>query len=118
MSELLETELARYPTLRHGWDGYSAEPASPESLRDARRFLSMRPADVPLPHPTLDTGGNVEFCWDSGDLSVVVTFDGGGKFYFIVCRYSGGKETGWGGADDCPVDSGWPEAIVGPLREL
>ncbi len=117
MRELLETELSRYPTLGHGWDGYSAKPGSPDALRDARRFLSRRPADVPLPYPGLGMEGVIEFYWDNSDLSVVVTFEGDGKFYFLVCRYSEGKETGWYGTEDCPVDSEWPEVLVEPLRE-
>ncbi len=118
MRELIETELSRYPTLQHGWDGYSAKPASPDSLRDVRKFLSMRPADVPLPYPALDCEGAVGVHWDNRDLSVAATFEGDGTFYFVVFRYSGGKKIGWHGADDCPVDSEWPESLAGPLREL
>ncbi len=118
MRELIEAELSRYPTLQHGWDGYSAKPASADSLRDARVFLTKRPADVPLPYPHLDTEGEVEFCWDNEDLSVAVIFEGNGKFHFIVCRYSEGKATGGDRGEDFPVDSEWPEALAAPLREL
>ncbi len=118
MRGLLEAELSRYPTLQHGWNGYSAKPASLDSLRDAREFLARRPADVPLPYPHLDTEGEVEFCWDIPDLSVAAMFEGDGKFYFIVCRYSGGKTIGGDRGENFPVDSEWPEALVAPLREL
>ncbi len=118
MSELLETELSRYPTLQHGWDGYSAKPASPNSLRDARKFLSMRPADVPLPYPGLDTEGEVELYWKTGGLSAAVMFEGDGRLYFYVRRFSDGKEISVEMGEDLPVDSDWPGALVGPLREL
>ncbi len=118
MRELLETELSRYPTFRRGWDGYSAKPASPDSLRDARKFLSMRPADVPLPHPALDTEGEVTFGWYTGDLSAAVMFEGVGKFYFYVRRFAGGKETAREVGEDLPVGSGWPDVLVGSLRRL
>ncbi len=118
MRGLLESELSRYPALRHGWDGDYAKPASPASLRDARKFLSMRPANVPLPYPELNSDGETGFFWDTGDLFAGVTFEGDGTFYFVVCRYSRGKETARDGAEDCPVDSGWPDALVAPLRGL
>ncbi len=118
MREVLETKLSRYATLPDDWDGYSSKAVSPDALRDVRGFLAMRPADVPLPHPSLGTDGTVGLSWDSADLSVSITFEGDGKFHFIVLRYSEGKEIGWHGADDCPVDSGWPDTLAGPLREL
>ncbi len=116
--ELLETQLSHYATLPDDWDGYSSKAVSPDTLKDARKFLSMRPDDIQLPYPSLGTDGSVGLRWDSADLSASITFEGDGKFHFIVSRYSGGKETGWDWAEDCPVDSGWPEAITGPLREL
>ncbi len=116
--DLLETELSHYATLPDDWDGYSSKAASPDALRDVRKFLSMRPADVPLPYPSLGSDGVVGLSWDSADLSVSITFEGDGKFYFIVSRYSEGKETGWYGVEDCPVDSGWPDTLAEPLREL
>ncbi len=118
MREILETELSHYATLPDDWDGYSSKAASPDALRDARKFLSLRPADIPLPYPSLGSDGVVGLRWDSANLSVSITFEGDGKFYFLVLRYSEGKKTGRDWAEDCPVDSGWPEALTGPLREL
>ncbi len=118
MRDLLESELSRYPTLQRGWDGECAKPALPDSLMDARRFLALRPADVPLPYPELNSDGETGFFWDTGDLFAGVTFEGDGTFYFAVCQYSRGKETARDVAEDCPVGSGWPDALVGPLRKL
>ncbi len=118
MGELLETQLSHYATLPDDWDGYSSKAVSPDTLRDVRKFLSMRPDDIKLPYPSLGSDGVLGLCWDSADLSVSVTFEGDGKFYFLVLRYSNGKKTGRSGAEDCPIDSGWPEALAGPLREL
>ncbi len=116
--ELLETQLSHYATLPDDWDGYSSKAVSPDTLRDARKFLSMRPDDIRLPYPSLGTDGTVGLCWDNADLSVSTSFLGDGKFDFLVLRYSGGKKTGRDWAEDCPVDAGWPEALAGALREL
>lgn len=118
MRELLETELSRYPTFRHGWDGHSAKPVSPDSLRDARKFLSMRPADIPLPHPALDTEGEVTFGWYTGGLSAAVMFEGDGTFYFYVRRFAGGKETAREVGEGLRVGFGWPDVLVAALRKL
>ncbi len=116
--DLLETELSDYATLPDDWDGYSSKAVSPDTLKDVRKFLSLRPPDVPLPYPSLGSDGVVGLCWNSADLSVSITFEGDGTFYFLVLRYSKGKKTGRDWAEDCPVDSGWPEALTGPLQEL
>ncbi len=118
MRELLETQLSHYATLPDDWDGYSSKAVSPDTLTDARKFLAMRPDDIRLPYPSLGTDGSVELCWDSADLSVSISFEGDGKFHFLVLRYSGGKKTGRDWAEDCPIDAEWPEALANPLREL
>ncbi len=118
MGELLETKLSHYATLPDDWDGYSSKAVSPGTLTDVRRFLAMRPGDIRLPYPSLGTDGVVGLRWNSADLSVSATFEGDGKFYFLVLRYSNGKKIGRGGAEDCLIDSGWPEALIEPLREL
>ena len=45
------------------WDGYDAEPVTPEAIDRARRFLALLPDDLPEPGVGAEPYGQVFFDW-------------------------------------------------------
>jgi hypothetical protein len=62
-----------------GWDGYGAEPVSPEAYAKAYRFLESLPLGTPRPAITAEPDGQIAFEWYVSSyrtLSVSVSADG------------------------------------------
>jgi hypothetical protein len=50
------------------WDGYDAEPITPETLRAARSVWTMLSMDTPMPDVAPGGDGTIGFAWRSGSL--------------------------------------------------
>jgi hypothetical protein len=62
-----------------GWDGYGAEPVSPETYAQAYRFLESLPLETPDPAVTAEPDGQLAFEWYVSSyrtLSVSATANG------------------------------------------
>lgn len=118
MLELIEKRLDEYSRLEADWDGYSASPASAESLRDARIFIGHRPQGLRLPYPALETNGEVGFTWEFGNVCADVILEGDGTFHYLArVRDKDGSESECSG-EDCRADSEWPEDLVRALEKI
>jgi hypothetical protein len=64
---------------QEGWDGYSAQPVTQDTLRNAYIFLEALPLGVPVPSVAAEPDGELAFEWHLSarrTLSVSVTPDG------------------------------------------
>jgi hypothetical protein len=62
-----------------GWDGYGAEPISPETYKQAYRFVESFPPGTPPPAVTAEPDGHLALEWylsPHRTLSVSVSLDG------------------------------------------
>lgn len=48
---------------KSGWDGYGAEAVSPETYRNACRFLESLPPGIPIPTIGVEADGHLTFEW-------------------------------------------------------
>lgn len=79
----LSRALERYKELEAGWDGYSADAAIPESVIEARLFLSVIPERFDLPVPMLACDGEVSLYWETSTAYLETSFPGDGTFHYI-----------------------------------
>ena len=70
----LHAELLTYLDLPEGWNGYEGEPPSFDSVIDAINFLTMRPADIPLPYPQIAPDSEVGLYWRVDEVYAEVGF--------------------------------------------
>lgn len=118
MLDLIEKRLEEYSRLEADWDGYSAPPASADSLRDARIFIESRPKGVRLPYPQIETTGEVGFVWEFGSMYVELTMEGGGIFNYIACLRDEDGNDEMHHKSECLLSSGWPDELVRTLGRV
>ncbi len=58
---------------RKNWDGYDADPVTPESFHLANKFLSCLPEDVNPPEVIPEPDGYISFDWENEDSSFSVS---------------------------------------------
>jgi len=51
---------------RRGWDGYAAEPVTPDAYDFAKMFIKALPTTAPLPELNADPDGEVALDWSFG----------------------------------------------------
>lgn len=93
-------ELEGYATLQAGWDGYEGEPANPQSIIDARVFISSLPSQLRYPKPMLASDGEVSLFWEAEGQYLEASFPGDCTYHYIF--NAPGIRVG---ADDVPVSS-------------
>ncbi|MFU2928702.1 MULTISPECIES: hypothetical protein [Pseudomonadaceae] len=81
-SKLLLT-LEEYGKLQFGWDGYSGEAATRESITDARLFISVLPERFDLPVPMLACDGEISLYWETASSYLEASLPGDGTFHYI-----------------------------------
>lgn len=108
----IDEKFALYETLEPGWDSYSAEPVSRDSLSDARRFLEMRPKDIQLPHPQLGSDGIVSFYWTARHVFASLSLDGGGLLSYYAQEVDGDDNIQEFFGEDRPFTNGWPRELL------
>lgn len=98
---------------RQGWDGYSAEPMSPEAYDYAKMFIKALPTTAPLPELNADPDGEVSLDWHFGHrraLTVSVGPTGRCTFAWVLGLRSN-RGTDW-------IDDEIPASIAFALRQL
>ena len=76
-----------------GWDGYEADPAVADSIRDAVEFLS-RTASNAIFRADLGSDGIVSLAVDKGEARILLTFEGNGQVFVSEKRQGFWSEIG------------------------
>lgn len=96
-----------------GWDGYGAEPVSPDSYDYARAFIKALPTTAPLPELNADPDGEVSLDWSFGKrraLTVSVGPTGRCTFAWVLGQRSN-RGTDW-------IEDEIPASIAFALLQL
>ena len=117
--EKLKQELRSYPELGVNWDGYGAKSPSQEAVNDALRFLDCCPMDIPPPHVSIWSEGDIGVYWDNrqSDVDVKVVFVGDGTYRYFAAHGKAGSEVEKYMDEDVDVSSAWPDEILSVLRK-
>lgn len=83
LSQLIGT-LTSYESLPEDWDGYGGIAPTSEAVSNATDFVSLLPADLPLPKPMLSGNGVVGLYWKTENLYLDIEFEGDGTYSYYA----------------------------------
>lgn len=75
--------IKSYEFLEIGWDGYSGEPPSRNSIIDAIIFIDYNLKEISLPSPMCG-GDIVSIFWENSNGYLEIDFEGDGKYSYLL----------------------------------
>jgi hypothetical protein len=102
---------------RADWDGYGAEPISKETVRAARKILTLLPKHFPNPDiaPGADGGVGFEWVFQNSSIRKIFIDVGPGKTWSAYWRLSSGEK---GNVPRMSIDDTTPYKIDGMFSRL
>lgn len=85
--EYCNAKLNEYQKLEKDWDGYGANPPSPESIRDAQNLLTtLQSIGIKTPRLFVSSLEEVGFYWRNETTYIEISFEGSGKYDWFVSK--------------------------------
>lgn len=106
----IKAELDMYSEVSAGWDGPNSAAPQRSHIEDAKRFVSLLPAGLPLPKPMLSASGEVGLFWRSDEMFADVVMEGEHKVSMFVRGGQSGSQEEF--LDDIDIDEQAGEKLV------
>jgi hypothetical protein len=106
----IKAELDMYSAVSAGWDGPNSAAPQRSHIEDAKRFISLLPAGLPLPKPMLSASGEVGLFWRSDEMFADVVMEGEHKVSMFVRGGQSGSQEEF--LDDIDIDEQAGEKLV------